>query len=62
MTKALDLDYLDNLSDCIIQATINSGITKQQLADVFNDRGIVGIYHLGMKHMYEYLEVTDELY
>lgn len=61
MSKEVDLDYLDNLSDCIVRAAVNSDITKQQLIDLFWERGIVGVYHLGMKHMYEYLEENNEL-
>ena len=61
MVKETDLEYLDNLSDCIVHAAIHSDITKQQLIDLFWERGVVSIYHLGMQHMYEYLEENNEL-
>lgn len=46
---------LMNLEDTMIRAANKAEISSHQLFDVFNCRGLMGVYHLGMQHMYEYL-------
>ena len=37
------------------------GKTREQIFDAFSEKGLIGIYNLGMKHMYEYLKSTFTL-
>lgn len=46
----------DKTEDAMIRAGNKAVITSHQLLDVFVQKGVMGVYHLGMKHMYEYLE------
>ncbi len=41
--------------DKIIRASIKATVTKQDLIDTFNKKYLVGVYHLGMKNMLDYL-------
>ena len=43
------------IEDIIIRASNKAGLTKESLSDAFKEKGFVGIYNLGMQHMYEYL-------
>lgn len=51
-----DITKEDKVEDAMIRATNKAVITSHQLLDVFVQKGVMGVYHLGMKHMYEYLE------
>lgn len=57
--EALEQEY--KLEDAMIGASNKAKITKYKLIDVFykgadsDNGGIMGIYNLGMKHMWEYL-------
>lgn len=52
----------DILEDAMIRASRKAGLTKDELIDIFyrgadsENGGLMGVYNLGMKHMYEYLE------
>lgn len=46
----------ETMDNAIINATIKYGFNGKELLDLFKERGLVCIYHLGMKHMYEYLK------
>lgn len=53
---------IDELEDCkqndqdkIIYATRKANVTKQTLLDVFAEKGLVGVYNLGLKNMLDYL-------
>ena len=55
---------VDQLEDCklndqdkMIHATRKSNITKQTLLDVFAEKGLVGVYNLGLKNMLDYLKM-----
>ena len=48
-----------DFEDIAIKAANEYGLTKQQLMDFFWDNGLMGVYNLGMKHMYEYLKEHD---
>ena len=52
--EALEQEY--KLEGAMIGASNKAGFTKQQLFVVLAEDGLVGVYDLGMKHMYEYLE------
>lgn len=47
-------DY--DMEDTMIRASKKAEITKSQLLDTLFEEGILAVYNLGMKHMYEYLE------
>ena len=44
------------MEEAMIKAANESGVTSHQLLDVMVQQGITGVYNLGLKHMYEYLE------
>lgn len=46
----------ESMEDAMIRAGNKAVITSHQLLDIFVQQGVMGVYHLGMKHMYEYLE------
>lgn len=55
--KYVVIDELDEQStqDKIIRATRKSNVTKQTLLDTFTEKGLVGVYNLGLKNMLDYL-------
>ena len=51
--------YNDNneyIQDAMIRASRKAGLTRNQLLDTLFEEGVLAVYNLGMKHMYEYLE------
>ena len=54
-SKSIDY-YLDDKRDAMIKASINAALTKRELLDIYVEKGLIGVYDLGMKHMYEYLK------
>lgn len=44
----------NNFKDIMIKAS--NGITKHNIIDVFYNSGLMGVYNLGMEHMYNYLK------
>lgn len=51
-----ELTEEDKMEDAMIRAANKAVITSHQLLDVFMQQGVMGVYHLGLKHMYEYLK------
>jgi len=49
----------DNIEDVMIRASKKAGLTRKQLHDMFFKEGVMAVYNLGMKHMYEYLKEKD---
>lgn len=54
-------DYEEELKeekkeDVIIKASNKAKITSHQVLDVLIQEGAMGVYNLGLKHMYEYLK------
>lgn len=47
-------DY--DMEDTMIRASRKAGLTRNQLIDTLFEEGVLAVYNLGMKHMYEYLE------
>ena len=43
------------MGDVIIRASNKASITSADLSDAFKESGLMGVYKLGMKHMWEYL-------
>ena len=39
----------------MIRASVRAGLTRQQLLNIFAEKGLMGVYDLGQQHMYEYL-------
>lgn len=46
----------DDMEDSMIRASNKAGLTRNQLFDTLFEEGLLAIYNLGMKHMYEYLK------
>ena len=44
------------MEDIIIRASNKASLTGKDLSDAFIKNGLMGVYNLGMKHMYEYLK------
>jgi hypothetical protein len=40
----------------MIRAAKKAGLTRKQLLDILFEKGVLAVYHLGMKHMYKYLK------
>ena len=45
----------DDKQDKMIRATRKSDVTQQDLIDTFNEKGLIGVYNLGLKNMLDYL-------
>lgn len=50
------IDDYAAIEDAIIRASRKAGTTRKVLNDTFDERGLMAIYVLGLRHMYEYLE------
>ena len=48
-------DYEQNAQDKMIRATRKSNVTKQTLLNTFTEKGLIGVYNLGLKNMLDYL-------
>lgn len=51
-----DMTKEDKMEDAMIRAANKAVITSHQLLDALVQQGVMGVYHLGLKHMYEYLK------
>ena len=58
MKEAIDKHY--EKQDAMIRASNKAGLTRNQLFDTLFEEGIMAVYNLGMKHMYEYLEGEND--
>ena len=45
----------DDYEDKMIHATRKANVTKQDLLDVFAEKGLIAVYNLGLKNMLDYL-------
>ena len=54
-------DYEQSTQDKIIRATRKSNVTKQTLLDTFTEKGLIGVYNLGLENMYDYLIKNSEV-
>lgn len=54
--KDLELKNKDKMGDSMIRASNKAGLTRNQLFDTLFEEGVLAVYNLGLKHMYEYLE------
>ena len=45
----------DDYEDKMIRATRKANVTKQDLLDVFAEKGLIAVYNLGLKNMLDYL-------
>jgi hypothetical protein len=48
--------FSDSMENSMIRASRKAGLTRNELLDTLFEKGVLAIYNLGMKHMYEYLE------
>ena len=48
-------DDEQSTQDKIIRATRKSNVTNKILLDIFAEKGLVGVYNLGLKNMLDYL-------
>ena len=53
--KVCDPKREDNYEDKMIRATRKANVTKQDLLDVFAEKGLIAVYNLGLKNMLDYL-------
>lgn len=51
-----DMTQEDKMEDVMIRASNKAELTREELFDVFTDYGLMGVYTLGQKNMYEYLK------
>lgn len=49
-------NQIETKEDAMIKATRKAEATPHELFDAFEQKGILGVYNLGLKHMYEYLK------
>ena len=42
-------------NEAIVAAAVDAGLSRHELNSVFENEGIVGVYNLGLRHMYDYL-------
>ena len=62
LTEAYDIllkDIEDNIlskNEIMIRATMRNNLESQKLIDEFEKDGLVGVYNLGLSHMYNYLK------
>lgn len=54
--QKITIGMLEDMEDSMIRASNKAGITSTQLLNVLVQQGVIGVYNLGLKHMYEYLE------
>ena len=54
-------DYEQSTQDKIIRATRKSNVTNEILLDTFAEKGLVGVYNLGLENMYDYLIKNPEV-
>ena len=58
MKEAIDNHY--EKQDIMIRASRKAGLTRNQLLDTLFEEGILAVYNLGMKHIYEYLKGEED--
>ena len=46
----------EDIQDIMIKASNKAGLTRDLLLDTLYENGVLAIYNIGMKHMYEYLK------
>lgn len=51
-----ELTQEDKMKDVMIRASNKARLTRNQLFNTLFEEGLLAVYNLGMKHMYEYLE------
>ncbi len=55
--QKITMGMLEDMKDSMIRAANKAGVTREQIFNtLFEEEGLMGVYNLGMKHMYEYLE------
>ena len=54
--KKFEFILKDDKKDVFIRSTRNSKTSTQILLDVFNNKGLIGVYNLGLENMYDYLK------
>ena len=54
MKEAIDKHY--EMQDLMIRAANKAKLTRDLLLDTLYEKGVLAVYNLGIKHMYEYLE------
>lgn len=50
----------EKMQDTMIRASNKARLTKEDLLEANKKNGLMGVYDLGMQHMYEYLKDTEE--
>lgn len=55
-SKPLDNFENEKIQNAMICAARNANLSKEEMVEIFRDKGIMKVYNLGMKHMYNYLK------
>lgn len=59
--EANNISQMDLSEDMMIRASRKSGITKEDLMNTFTEKGLIGVYNLGLKSMLDYLNDNRNL-
>lgn len=51
---------ISEFEDTAIKAARKKDLSVGEIMEVFKEKGLTGVYHLGMEHMYYYLKGTAE--
>lgn len=54
--QKITIGMLEDMEDTMIRASKKAELTRNELLDTLFEEGVLAVYNLGMKHMYEYLE------
>ena len=49
-------------TDALIRAAKNANINKEDLTAIFWEKGLMGVYNLGLKNMLDYINEAGEYY
>lgn len=50
---------LSDKENTMIKASIKAKLSKEKLSIAYEDDGLIGVYDLGMEHMYDYLKESE---
>lgn len=57
----LDGNEDENLQDAMIRAARDAHFSRSKAKEEFQNKGILEIYNLGMKHMHDYLQSKEKI-
>lgn len=54
--QKITIGMLEDMEESMIKAAIQGGLKSRDLLDLLTEKGLMGVYNLGMEHMYDYLK------